>query len=355
MKALRAIAASALLLPWSASASDGFRFLELQSDARRAALGGAGTALADDAAGIASNPAGLGEAGRDELSLSYMTYAVDTSLGSAAYVHPLATGGVGLRVLTLDYGTLDGFDATGGRASPYSATDLSLSAAYGRPWGSSWRWGASLGQVQSSVGDLSAETVEAGAGVLWAPPGTGALSRLRLGAALRHAGSGAAFEKESAALPRVLAAGMSWRGFSEAWVLAVDAEKPRTGGTRLRAGQELWLSQVLVLRAGWQSDQDLAGSLSLGLGVRFRDLRVDYAFAGGDGSFDNVHRMGISWKFGGKVEALYEEAARALQKGDSAEAVLKLKKVLDLDPRHRRALALIREAALQMQREGLNK
>jgi hypothetical protein len=333
-------------------AADGFQFLELQAEARRAAMGGAGAALSDDAGAFAANPAALGETGRDELSLSYMSYVEGGALGAAAYAHPLASGaGWGLRALSLDHGTFDGFDAMGDKSASYGAKDLSLALGYGRPLGASWRWGASAGHVRSTLADASADTVEAGFGLLWAPAGVGPFSRLRLGAAVRHLGSGGSFEKEQTALPRVLAAGASWRGFSDAWILAVDAEKPRTGSAGFKVGQEIWFSRVLALRAGYRSDRDLAESFSLGLGVRFRDLRVDYAFAASQGSFAEAHRLGFSWRFGGKAEALYEEAARLMQRGDPADAALKLKKVLDLEPRHRGALLLLREAAERMKDE----
>jgi hypothetical protein len=346
---------SLLFAAGALSASEGFRFLELQADARRAALGGAGAALTDDASAFSVNPAALAEAGRDEISFSYMSYVLDSSLGAASYVHPLSTGGLGLRAVALDYGALDGYDASGAKTSAYAAKDLSLSAGYGRAWGSSWRWGASVGEVRSSLGDVSAETVEAGAGVLWAPPGLGPLSRLRLGAAVRHLGAGGSFETEPAALPRTVAAGAAWSGFSESWLLAADVEKPRSGSARFVVGQELWISRALAFRAGWRSDQDLAGAFTMGLGARFRDLRVDYAFASGEGRFGNTHRLGFSWRFGGQAEALYDQAVELLRKGDAAEAVLKLKKVLDLAPRHRRALSLMREAAERMKDEGLDK
>ena len=44
-----------------------------------------------------------------------------------------------------------------------------------------------------------------------------------------------------------------------------------------------------------------------------------------------------------------------MQKGDTAEAVLLLKKVLDLNPGNRRAMLLLREAAESMKREGLDR
>jgi hypothetical protein len=338
----------------SVSASDGFEFLEMKSDPRRAALAGAGVALTGDAV-FSANPAGLAETARDEISLSYASGVVGTSFGGASYVHPLSAGGAGLRVLSLDYGTFDGYDASGGRAAGYAAKDLSLSAGYGRAWGNAWRWGGAVGQVRSTLGDASAETLEGNAGVLWAPSDVGPFSGLKLGAAVRHLGAGGSFEKERAPLPRTAAVGLSWKAFAESWLLAADVEKPRTGKTAFAAGQELWVSPGLALRAGWRSDQDLTGAFTLGLGMRFKDLRVDYAFAPGQGRFGDTHRAGLSWRFGGQVEALYEDAVRLLQKGDTAEAVLKLKKVLDLSPRHRRALSLMREAAERMRNEGLGR
>lgn len=332
----------------AASGEDGFQFLDLAAGTRQAALGRAATAVADDVNAVLANPAALAELRRGEASFQYLRHLEESSHHVMNLSHPTASGSLGFQLQTFDHGTFPAYDRTGAPAGETKAGDLLVGVGYGRALGASWSAGAVVKQVQETIGDDQAKAIALDAGVLYRPA---ALPRLRFGAAARNQGSGASFAREETPLPAAWSVGASWRGFSEAWTTAVDVDQPRDGASVLRVGQEVWVNPSLALRGGLHGRDAVSAGWSAGLGFRFRDIEMDYAFASGKKGFESVHRAGILFRFGGKAEALYQEGVRLLQAGSYAEALLKFKKALDVDPRHRRAVARMREAARALRRD----
>ncbi|OGS04393.1 MAG: hypothetical protein A3G41_00150 [Elusimicrobia bacterium RIFCSPLOWO2_12_FULL_59_9] len=82
--------------------------------------------------------------------------------------------------------------------------------------------------------------------------------------------------------------------------------------------------------------------MSFGFGIHALDVQVNYALAGW-GDFGNVHHLGISYRFGGKTQALYSAGMSRMQEKKYGEAILYFNQVLDLDPGHRRALMRLEE------------
>jgi hypothetical protein len=118
-------------------------------------------------------------------------------------------------------------------------------------------------------------------------------------------------------------------------------------------GQELWMYNLMAFRAGYQSGRDSGSGFSLGMGFRFHTVRVDYSFVGNTASMEDTHRIGLVFRFGGAKDRLYQEALSLQRKGLNAEAILKLKEVLDVDPSHKGAIRALKDAvrALTEERE----
>jgi tetratricopeptide (TPR) repeat protein len=110
----------------------------------------------------------------------------------------------------------------------------------------------------------------------------------------------------------------------------------------------------LALRVGLDGSRDAGNGVTFGLGIRLKSMRVDYAFAPMGPSLGAVHRMGISYRFGGAGEAAYQRGLVLSQRGDSAEAVLQFKEALDADPGHRDAARALREAIQNLKAEKGN-
>ena len=80
-----------------------FKFLNIETDARTAALGGT-SAQASGPGAMFSNPAGLSSTSSMGLSAGLSQWLVETNITSFGFALPMAGGVVGLGVVNVDYG-----------------------------------------------------------------------------------------------------------------------------------------------------------------------------------------------------------------------------------------------------------
>ena len=109
-----------------------FPLLDMGSGARALALGGAYTAIADDASAVNWNAAGLSQVKNPEISLAYDKWFMDTSNQQVMLSFPLGDGAIAADVVYMNLGSIDGLDAAGNptntQIKPY---DLAGTAGYG--------------------------------------------------------------------------------------------------------------------------------------------------------------------------------------------------------------------------------
>jgi hypothetical protein len=350
MKAARGLAllfaASFLLSLCRADAGeDGFLFLNTPLSARGAGLGGAMTAVADEAAAAAWNPAAWGELRRGEAFLANARQGDGVTLNGAALAFPLSKGALGLDLRAQGYGDIQGYDAGGARTGSIDARDTLIGVAYGRPWRGSWTFGVGVEQVEEKLADVSGRSLAVNAGALWRPFPTGWRQGFRFGASLMHLGSGASMESSKTPLPRTISAGAAYQTFTDGWLTAVTLEKSGHDTISWRAGQEIKLGGGMVLRAGYATSDGFSDGYSVGAGFHMKDIRIDYALSGQGRGYEDAHRLSLSWRFGGASEKIYDEGAELLRAGRPGEAILKFNEVLEVEPGHREAVARLREAA----------
>jgi tetratricopeptide (TPR) repeat protein len=282
---------------------------------RAMALGGAFVAMAEDAAALTWNPAGLGGATRSGFEVAHTER---TSVGAvdeyAALVLPSwRWGSAALAIRHLGVGGIERRDERNvlleGEASS-SETEIAL--GYGRSVSEVWSVGAAVKMQRQSLGGFSAGGVGADLGVQaslgaalggrrWLDGVTwGLAARNLLEPSLR-------LDRESVPDPRLWRTGLAWRGalgrLPEAR-LAWGLDQAAGISPRLHAGAEVRIHPLLVLRAGFDRDRPTAG-----LGVSWHDLDVSYAFQ--DGSVGPVHRIGLAHVFGSTVGARREASQRA--------------------------------------------
>lgn len=336
---------------FAGAGEDGFRFLNAPLSARAAAMGGAVVAVADDAGSAAWNPAAWGEIRRGEVFLGSVRMADGAGLAGAVLSYPLSSGVLGMDLRSQGYGNIDGYDAGGLKSGSVEARDTAIGLGYGRAWGRRWTFGGALRQAEQKVAGVSGKTMAADVGALWRPIPTGWMKGLRLGGALRHLGGGASLGAEKTSLPRTWSVGTAYQTLSEGWVTSLALEKAGREESSLRIGQEVWLGSALALRAGYTGRVGFSDGYTLGAGFRVADAQVDYAFSAQGKDFEDVHRIGLTWRFGGPAEKLYQEGVGLLRAGRYGESILKFNEVLEVNPRHRRAVERLREAADLLRRE----
>ena len=138
-----------------------FKFLNIETDARTAALGGT-AAQASGAGAMFSNPAGLAGSSMG-LSAGMSQWLVETSIMSVGIAMPIAGGVIGLGVVSVDYGDMmrSGWGEESGQFifqpnqnGAFSAADMSIQFSYGKSLTDKFSIGGSVKMISQSIDDV---------------------------------------------------------------------------------------------------------------------------------------------------------------------------------------------------------
>lgn len=296
MRALRLAALLVLASPasWAAETAS---FLDIGVGARALGMGGAYTALADDANSLYWNPGGLAKLEKREFTASHAEMYESTRLDFMAYAHPTSQGTFSAGLTYLSQGNIEGRDSLGRPTAGYDASDAALSAGYARNLGFA-DLGASVKYIRSHIGSTEAQTVAADVGA------KRDFGNFTVGAALRNLGPGLKFADQRNDLPLRLAAGAAYK-FAGGHAAAVEVVNgPRGAGTDGAFGGEFQAVKNLYLRGGYTTQTaitggsgfDVARGLTLGLGFRNEKWSLDYAVLP-SGELGRSHRFSLGARF----------------------------------------------------------
>lgn len=296
---MRAVHLAALLVlstqaSWAAETAS---FLNIGVGARALGMGGAYTALADDANALYWNPAGLAKIEKREITASHAEMFESTRLDFLAYAHPTSQGTFSAGLTYLSQGKIEGRDSLGRPTAGYDASDAALSGAYARKLDFA-EVGASFKYIRSHIGSTEAQTVAADVGA------KREIGRIVIGAALRNLGPGLKFADQRSDLPLRLAVGAAYRFTGGHAAAAELVNGPRGAGTDASFGGEFQAVKNLYLRAGYTTQTaitggsgfDVARGLTMGLGLRNEKWSLDYAVLP-SGELGRSHRFSFGARF----------------------------------------------------------
>lgn len=297
-------------------------FLKIPVGARETSLGGAFTAVADNADAVFYNPAGLGLLRVPELSYAYNNYLPGVSQQWAAAAYPSANGAFGVGANYLGVKAFDSYDSADNRTGSISASDLAVYLGYGGRLETasallpSVLYGAAVKHISEKLDTGKASGYGLDAGLLLLP----GVKNLRFGFAVENlAASRLEFIREGAKPPLNFKTGVSYGfgspGGAAGALLSLDLNFPEDGPRYLAAGIESTLYGALALRAGYSSFGDISNGMSLGFGFGLparggREIRLDYSY-GASYDFGNIHKFGVSCKFGAERAAAPSEPPAA--------------------------------------------
>jgi len=302
MSARRSLAAALALLLISTSARAGFetldvgttgaQFLSLGAGARAEGMGGAYGAVVDDAESIYWNPAGLARMDGGSVSLMHEILPAGISYEFLGAGHSLGKwGGVGAGLQYLSQPGITQTDASGfSTGSNFQPSDLAASVGYGFTLlsddfgvlnGASF--GATGKYVQSTI-TKSASTFGADVGFVSAPIKVFGRD-LRLAYVAQNLGGKLQFQQIGDPLPTNLKFATSY-SLTHSWLLAFDFNEPVANQPYAAFGTEYrteFDDGSFSVRGGLNSRSiGQAGNfdgLTLGLGAKFKQFGIDYAFA----------------------------------------------------------------------------
>ncbi len=335
-------------------------FLKLGIGPRAIAMGEAQTGLADDVYATYWNPAGLAQLQTQEAGFVHTEYFQNISEEYAAYAHPhIGKGTLAGSFTYLNIGKFAAYDAGGQPMGNVGASDTSVALSYALPLlvetrldsvlsvGVTGKW------IQEHLDTITAKAYALDGGLLFVPGKRwGELFQgWRVGAGIRNLGTALKFDDESFTLPRSLNLGLSYTGslVGEAVTLSMDAQQPNDGDRVYGIGLEVWALKNVALRGGYTSRGNIGNGVRAGAGIRLNLLELDYAFATG-GDFGNIHRIGVTFRFGRPstnplvmAEDWYVRGLRDYKKGRYTDALVDFNKALEVDPNHPQAYDMMKQ------------
>jgi len=259
-------------------------FLKIGVGARAIAMGEAFTALADDGTALYWNPAGLAQIEKIEVSTMYNMHFQQINQGYVSLASPLLGGVIGLGINYVDMGQIEGRDEYGNPTGSFGASDIHLFGGYANKL-KNISWGLTVGWLQDKIEQDTKSSFLGSIGLLYS------LSKyLTLGVAAQNIGS----ELGSDPLPFIFKVEAASK--LETLTLAVDIAKPQDNEIYYCLGAEWWLGNVLALRVGYKTNQDIGQGLTTGLGYKFGRIWLDYAYMP-YGDLGDIHRISLGMKF----------------------------------------------------------
>ena len=276
-----------------------FKFLNIQTDARTAALGGT-AAQASGAGAMFSNPAGLAGSSMG-LSAGMSQWLVETNITSFGLALPMFGGVIGLGVVSVDYGDMmrSGWGEESGQFifqpnqdGAFTAADMSLQVSYGKSLTDKFSIGGSVKMISQSIDDVDINGTAFDIGMQF---NTG-YKGVRMGAVISNFGPDVESQADfpSMSLPMTFSFG-----------LVVPTVLPGLN-TGINVLQQADMSQQYI----WNAEYSFAGA-SLGFSYNMNDDQAPMSMGGGvnvagadigvsmtsHDALDSVMRISVGYSF----------------------------------------------------------
>jgi hypothetical protein len=298
-----ALGLSLALLASSAYGQEAGSFLKIGVGARALGMGGAYTALADDAAAASWNAAGLSKLRATQLDAMHAEQFGTASFDFLGLAQPLPYGTLGVAGRRLSQQGLEGRDGSAAPTAGFAAADTAVDLTYGAPVYRGLRLGGGVTFVHSAIADVSARAWALHFGGLYEARTLGP-GRPSLGVSVQNAGPGLRYAENLWPLPLTVAVGLAYRLPSGLTLAADFKRRPHGQSSEASVGTELQLVGGLYLRAGYAATRtesrtagpSLFGGAAGGFGVALRRYTFDYALTPSS-DLGSVHRLSLSARF----------------------------------------------------------
>ena len=279
----------------------GLSLMRIGVNARASAMGDAQVAATRNAFATYWNPAGLADAPNSVGASHRIWVGGLRAYDIAARLPSGRLGAWGIALTATDSGDFEARDGPGVPDGTFSAQFLSFGASYARQV-SAFRLGVSAKLLRERIYNTSATGYAFDAGLQVDVLGGFAT----VGAALRNVGRMTALEQQRTPLPRLVQAGIAVHPFQivagadgtrivDLMATAEVSHVFSSSFTRLHGGISVTIMELVDLRAGYITE-DVLRDFTFGLGLRFTNIEMDYAFIPFEEGFnDPGHVMSLSY------------------------------------------------------------
>jgi tetratricopeptide (TPR) repeat protein len=286
-------------------------FLNLGTDARTIALGGAGTSWTRGTAALHWNPSGLAGWYGTEAAFTHAEHFQSIRYENLGWAAGRGDLGYGFALKGLYLSDLE--ERTGPAEDPLStfgAYFLAPSFSFAKTLARGLACGATLKLVYQGIGADHAVAVAADVGVSYT-----AANGLSAGAALDNVGTKVRFVNDSYSLPVRFRGGLGFAPPPGRVRFAVDFGDIFAEGWEVDLGVEAAVTEKFFVRTGYASgvreNSGLSG-FNAGLGLVVGDLNVDYAFRA-FGVLGLSHHFSLTYNFGRIRNTLSAEERKILE------------------------------------------
>jgi hypothetical protein len=302
-------------------------FLTIPVGPRASGMGGAFTAIANDATTAFWNPAGLSRLPRNEFTAATAEWLVSSRTNYVAVGFKFDDdNALGISINQLDYGEeeITTVQQQNGTGQFWSASDIAIGLSYSRNLTDRFSIGGTVKYISQTIYDVSATGFGVDVGLLFYTQ----LEGLRLGMNITNFGTEMKLDgksllqpididpanagnnsnisgqllTESWSLPLTFAVGLGYDAFKdEDWLLTLagDAVIPNNQSTYGNVGMEITYGNLISLRGGYNSlfKEDAEEGLTAGVGVQYDFggffAKFDYSYTD-FGIFDPISRFSLS-------------------------------------------------------------
>lgn len=279
-------------------------FLNLDISPRVIAMGGAQTAVADDASTINSNPAGLMEIQRFSFMLSRTDYIADINYQYLSYAQRISYDSVlGVSIFLTDIGSILHTDINTNEYDKFTPQDKVYTLAYskGITEFSDRDTDVSIGIAYKYIDSKIFHKAQSTAFDMGARVYKFSYIPYKLSILMQNFGKGLKYDQEAVALPLKFKIGGAIYPFPNL-LFAMDFVWPKNDNYYVNLGGELMLDMAedssFFIRTGinTQKSRSGLGGFSFGFGLNMRFLTLDYAFSG-MGDLGNTHNIALTFDF----------------------------------------------------------
>jgi len=277
---------------WSEDQSGGApgSWLTTYVGARTLGLGGAFVGAADDASSVVWNPAGLSTLVPNELHMDAARLFEDTTLGSFGFAIPgNKLPSFGLTVLTLRSGAFDRTDEMNNPLGTFNESETAYIFTMSRALTPRFALGVNSKLVRQSIEDFSGGGFGFDVGAIMS-----VTPSLKVGAsALNLGGPNITLQDTKETYSTQFRGGFSYAVLHGRGLIAAEMDQTQNSGLSMHGGTEYWVQPAFALRVG-MNDQHASGGFSYRTGGHYQ---FDYGVS--DHPLGLIHRLGVSYRFGG--------------------------------------------------------
>jgi hypothetical protein len=294
---------SATTKPFEKVGTFAAQFLKIGPSARAIGMGGAYTAVSNDASSIYWNPAGMVEMTRTQVTLNNVVWPADIQLyyAGAIFSTPYLPGTFGLsaRALTMDPQVERTIYMPEGTNRTFDAGDMSFGISYGMYFTDRFSAGITTNFIHMGLADKSVETLSFDFGLLYRI----GIQGMRLGMLVQSLGSEVNFDDRSSKLPTMFKVGLAvdaYRSGAHTLLASGEFAHPVDNKERMNVGMEYTFNQFFSLRGGYNIGYDAEG-LAAGVGFRIdtsqtSDISFDYAWEDLQ-ELGSTHRFSLNFSY----------------------------------------------------------